>query len=80
MARRQTVSSTNIREVAWHNKVLYVTFNKGGIYAYEGVSEDEFEGLVSADSVGKHFHAYIKPSFEARQIDTLELRAIFDEA
>jgi len=29
------ISSSNIARVGWANKVLYVEFNHGGVYAYK---------------------------------------------
>jgi len=58
------VESSNIKEVAFNNDKLYVTFNGGGTYAYDS-SEDEFKRFLESESKGKFFHTNLKgKSFE----------------
>ena len=33
----------------------------GSVYHYQNISADKYTALVSADSIGKHFGAHIKP-------------------
>lgn len=39
---------------------LFVQFKSGHLYKYADVSHKEFQALMSADSLGKHFHAHIR--------------------
>jgi hypothetical protein len=38
---------------------LEVVFNNGGIYRYENVETEEYEGLMDADSKGQYMRAHI---------------------
>ena len=47
---------------------LHVEFKGGGLYAYDGVSEELFNQLRDAESKGKFFHAEIQNKFKFRKI------------
>lgn len=51
------VKSSNIQAVGWDNGILHIRFKNGATYSYEDVAGAEFNALLSAPSVGKHFHA-----------------------
>lgn len=57
------VTSSNIQQVGHQNADLFITFNSGGTYRYDGVQESVFEEMLAAESVGKFFHARIKGQF-----------------
>ena len=59
------VDSSLIRAVA-HNKEndLFIEFKTGREYIYHEVPRDEFEALISADSVGKYFLEEIKDDYD----------------
>jgi hypothetical protein len=59
---RTPVVSSDLASVGYdsENAVLEVEFNKGGIYQYMGVSQDLYDGLMSAGSKGTYFNQYIK--------------------
>lgn len=42
---------------------LTIDFKSGGTYVYAGVPRKEYEALIAAESVGKHFHQHIKGKF-----------------
>lgn len=54
------VNSSNIDALAFEDDVLKVKFKKGTEYHYEGVSEELFEELLAAESVGKTFNEKIR--------------------
>ena len=54
------VESSNLSSVGYENRTLYISFHSGGLYAYPGVPESIYQGLLAASSKGKYFHAYIK--------------------
>lgn len=60
---RQSVDSKNIASVGWEDGKLEVEFRHGGVYVYEGVPESDYKDLISAPSVGSHFHRRIKPHY-----------------
>ena len=53
------VSSSNLESVGYENGVLCIAFHGGRIYEYTGVPESVYQGLMTASSHGKYFHAYI---------------------
>lgn len=59
------VTSSNIAAIGHDpdNNILHVQFKNGGTYAYHGVSAEEHDALVDADSVGSHFHQHIKAKY-----------------
>ena len=59
------VDSSLIQVVA-HNKEndLFIKFKTGREYIYHEVPRDEFEALISADSVGKYFLEEIKDDYD----------------
>ena len=59
---RIPVSSSNVATVGYDSETqtLIIEFNNGGVYQYFDVSQDIYEALISADSVGKFLNANIK--------------------
>lgn len=57
----QSVQSSQIAQVGHDgaNK-LRVLFRRGGLYEYTGVTPEEFDQLMNADSLGSHFYRAIK--------------------
>jgi len=64
------VSSSNLSAVGYDSSthVLYVSFHSGSMYAYNGVPQEIYNGLMAAPSKGKYHAAYIKNSFAYRRI------------
>ncbi|MCL2659166.1 MAG: KTSC domain-containing protein [Acidobacteriaceae bacterium] len=58
---RIPVSSSNISSVGYDadSQTLEIEFSHGGVYQYSGVPQGVYEGMMSADSKGKYFHASI---------------------
>jgi len=58
------VESSQISAVAYEHKeaALFVKFKNGDIWQYTPFTFSEFGDLMTADSIGKHFHANIKKS------------------
>lgn len=56
-----TVESSMIHAVGYdaETQTLEVIFNSGGIYHYEDVPLEEYEGLLDADSKGRYMRAHI---------------------
>ena len=57
------VSSRDISAIAYEDGVLYISFNKGGVYKYNGVSESMYNNLRNASSIGGFFHKFIKGNY-----------------
>ena len=58
----QSVSSSNLSAVGYNfdSSTLRVEFLKGGLYEYQGVPSDVYEGLINAGSKGTYFDQFIK--------------------
>ncbi len=64
------VKSSQLKEVAYDaaSETLYVRFhNTGKVYSYSPVSQEKFDGLLAADSVGKYYHAHIRKAVTGKQ-------------
>lgn len=85
------VASSNLWCVGHDGENLFVIFKKGTkpgdlCYLFKSLSEDEYEELLTADSIGQHFSREIKPFFptfkdEIRNVPLSEeftLSATFD--
>jgi hypothetical protein len=59
---RTPVSSSNIGAIGYEaeTQILEIEFINGRVYQYSGVSIDEYEAMMNADSKGKYFNANIK--------------------
>ena len=59
---RTSVSSSNISAIGYETETntLEVEFLNGSVYQYAGVSVDEYEAMMNADSKGKYLNANIK--------------------
>jgi hypothetical protein len=59
------VASSNVAAVACSPDFgrLWVRFHNGSVYAYHGVQESVYAGLVGAGSVGSHLARHVKGHF-----------------
>lgn len=66
------VESSYIDEVDYDNEnhKLTVTFNNGARWSYYPISQNGYQSLISAESIGSYFHKNIKTndSVTAEQI------------
>ncbi|ADD67492.1 conserved hypothetical protein [Denitrovibrio acetiphilus DSM 12809] len=64
------VASSNVAEIGHdaNTEVLFIRFNDGSLYTYKGVPVFEYEGLLSADSVGSYLHRNIKGNYPYERI------------
>lgn len=58
-----SVSSNDISSIGYEGSTLHICFNSGGLYAYYNVPASVYNGLMSATSHGKYFHANIKGKY-----------------
>jgi KTSC domain len=67
---RAAVSSSDLASVGYDEstQTLEVEFHKGGIYQYFGVPKPLHDGLVTAASPGKFFHANIRNLFSYEKV------------
>lgn len=62
---RTPVTSTDILSVGYDQdqEILEIEFIRGAVYQYSGVPIGVYEGILTADSKGKFFHANIKKAY-----------------
>lgn len=62
------VSSLSIKAIGYDDdtSTLAVQFDSG-IYHYKGVSPEQHDALVNAESIGKHFHLHIKSQYAGQK-------------
>lgn len=70
MITEQEVVSSQFKKVKYdsESKILIITFNNDKRYEYKDVPKSIFDSLMSADSLGKFFIAFIKNSFNFRPL------------
>ncbi len=56
------VTSSTIDSIHYDpdTKLLEIQFKSGGTYHYSDVSQEAYDALDNAESVGKHFHSHIR--------------------
>jgi hypothetical protein len=67
----QGVDSSNIDSIGYdeETKTLRVQFLNGGIYDYAGVSQAQFDALLSSDSKGQYLNMAIKSQFPYTRVN-----------
>lgn len=60
--------SSNIAATAHDGSALFVKFKNGGVFKYPGVSADEHQAMLKADSVGSHFHRHVKAKYSGSKV------------
>ncbi|GAA0135366.1 hypothetical protein YSY43_22060 [Paenibacillus sp. YSY-4.3] len=65
-----SVSSSNLDAVAYDasSSTLFVRFNDGSTYAYDGVPASIHSGLMNASSHGSYLAAHVKGSYPYRRV------------
>lgn len=62
------VDSSNLDSVGYEDNTLYISFNSGSTYAYYGVPENIYHGLMNASSKGSYHAAYIKNCYRYQKL------------
>lgn len=65
-----SVSSSNLRGVGYDEdtQVMVVEFHNGSKYQVLNTTKEEYDALIGADSVGKHYNQNIKPYKEVQRL------------
>jgi hypothetical protein len=69
----KSVKSSQIKEIAYDGptETLYVKFKNGDkAYSYNPVNKETHAELMSAESVGKYYHANVRKVFEGKAFNT----------
>lgn len=66
---RDPVKSSNIVSIGYDKDAnrLEVEFKSGGVYQYHGVTQEEYDSLMGADSIGSFFHSHIRSQYLAHK-------------
>jgi len=69
---RQPVPSSNISEAGHdpHTNTMELKFANGRVYSYDNVNADEFNAMLSAQSVGSYFSNVLRPVKAGRIVMT----------
>ena len=72
------VNSSFIKDVKYNNGTLTITtettdgLGLGRVYSHQykyfGVPKAVYQGLITADSVGKHYHKFVKDSYRSFKV------------
>ncbi|WP_278286251.1 KTSC domain-containing protein [Eubacterium barkeri] len=46
--------------VGWENNTMYIQFKDGTVYAYENVSQSEYQNFINSPSLGSELHRFDK--------------------
>lgn len=67
---RQPVDSSNLKSVGYDDDrhLLEIEFASGAIYDYNGVSNEIYDQLMRASSLGSFFHRSIKDKYPCVRI------------
>lgn len=65
------VSSSNVDSVGYdsENEIVHVRFLNNALYIYKGVPEYDYNGLVSAPSVGSYLHRNFKNVYAYERVE-----------
>lgn len=66
---RKSVTSSNIRSIGYDpkTKTLEIEFKGGGVYSYEGVTQEHHNDFMASDSKGSHFHTHIRSNYAGKK-------------
>lgn len=63
------VNSSNIDAIGHATNRLFIRFKSGITYSYDNCPYDYFDALTKVESVGKHFHRFIKGKFPYKRME-----------
>lgn len=66
--QKTPVTSSNIEAVGYDPGLLRIWFKNGSAFDYAGVTPEEYESLIQAGSIGKHFNAEIKSKYTGGKV------------
>lgn len=63
--------SSNIASIGYDSETneLRVLFTNGGVYQYDGVTQEVYDALLQAESKGAYFSKFIKNDFPGRRVE-----------
>jgi hypothetical protein len=62
------VKSSNINKLGWLDGVLHVEFSNGGLFSYPGVTNEDYQKLINAKSIGSHFAQHVRAKIKGTKL------------
>lgn len=69
MFEHTPVTSSFIESLGYEGDVLEVKFKNGSVGRHTGVSVDDHQALLNAESVGRHYGAHIRGKFPFTKVE-----------
>ena len=61
------------------SETLNIKFKSGGVYSYQGVSQNRFTRLCKSDSIGSYFHEFVKGKYPVTGPRNFELERTLNQ-
>lgn len=61
------------------SETLNIKFKSGGVYSYQGVSQNRFTRLCKSDSIGSYFHEFVKDKYPVTGPRNFELERTLNQ-
>ena len=76
--KRFHATSSNIIGIGYDNsrQILEIEFVGGAVFQYFDVSEETYQGLITSESVGRHFQTYIKSQYSFTKLSDNSFREL----
>ncbi len=76
--RFKRMHSTALEAAAYDPRAqaLYVFFQRGSAYRYDGVPQSVYEGLVAAHSKGQFYQAHVRKSFSYERLSPADAERV----
>jgi hypothetical protein len=71
VTRKATPESSNVVAHGYHpeTQTMVIEFKGGSLYHAPGVSQEEYDALDNAESVGRHFHRHLKSKYPFQRVE-----------
>jgi hypothetical protein len=60
----EKLDSSVIKKLYWvqNSEILLVTFHSNSIWVYKNITQQDYENMIAADSLGSYFNNFIRNS------------------
>ena len=79
MIELKKVASSNIDMVGYEDRKLVVKFLNGNIYNYDNVSQEIYDDMMEAASIGSYFHRVIKTRVDNNDPKAIHCNRVFGD-
>lgn len=63
----QSVKSSMVSKIGYEDGTVEIHFSKGGIYTYDNVTEEDYNELKSAHSIGQFLHKTFYKKYKGKK-------------